>query len=119
MYVTSMAKCEVVGHVGVDPVVRAAGEDEVASFRVAVPERRGDETGWYSVSAWGPLGAKVSEQVRKGNAVKVLGRLHVRVLPAKGEFPRREFFEIVATKVGVFVNEDEVKWLVPAGVDGA
>lgn len=76
------------GFVATDPVTRhTAGGAPVAAFRLATTERRFDRdagawvdahTNWYSVSAFGQLGANTAQSVRKGNPVIVTGRLRVR-----------------------------------------
>lgn len=76
------------GFVATDPVTRhTASGTTVAGFRLATTERRFDReagawvdahTNWYSVSAFGQLGANTAQSVRKGNPVVVTGRLRVR-----------------------------------------
>ena len=76
------------GFVATDPVTRhTASGTTVAGFRLATTERRFDReaggwvdahTNWYSVSAFGQLGANTAQSVRKGNPVIVTGRLRVR-----------------------------------------
>jgi single-strand DNA-binding protein len=75
------------GNVGGDVSLRQAGEQSVASFRVACTPRRlqrrtgewvDGETQWYTVSAWRQLGEHCSRSLRRGDPVVVHGRLSQR-----------------------------------------
>lgn len=76
------------GFVATDPATRhTASGAAVVGFRLATTERRFDKdagmwvdahTNWYSVSAFGQLGANTAQSVKKGNPVIVTGRLRVR-----------------------------------------
>lgn len=76
------------GFVATDPATRhTASGAAVTGFRLATTERRFDRetaewvdahTNWYSVSAFGQLGANTAQSVKKGNPVIVTGRLRVR-----------------------------------------
>ncbi|MDO4240786.1 single-stranded DNA-binding protein [Micrococcus sp.] len=76
------------GFVATDPATRhTASGSAVVGFRLATTERRFDRdagmwvdahTNWYSVSAFGQLGANTAQSVKKGNPVIVTGRLRVR-----------------------------------------
>lgn len=59
----------------------------VASFRLAATERKFDrpssrwvdgEVNWYSVSCWRALAENVTESIRKGDPVLVIGKLSIR-----------------------------------------
>lgn len=73
----------IVGHVGRDPVLRQTRADQpVATFSVAVNERRGEEqvTTWYQVTAWEHLAQIASDYLSTGRQVLVEGhRLQARV----------------------------------------
>ncbi len=75
------------GNVGGDVVLRQAGDQPVANFRIACTPRRfqrrtgewvDGETQWYSVSAWRHLGEHCSRSLRRGDPVVVQGRLTQR-----------------------------------------
>lgn len=75
------------GNVGGDVVLRQAGDQVVANFRIACTPRRlqrrtgewvDGETQWYSVSAWRHLGEHCSRSLRRGDPVVVHGRLSQR-----------------------------------------
>ena len=75
------------GNVGGDVVLRQAGDQPVANFRIACTPRRfqrrtgewvDGETQWYSVSAWRHLGEHCSRSLRRGDPVVVQGRLSQR-----------------------------------------
>jgi len=65
---------QVTGYVGSDPQVRQVGEQQVASFSVAVSRktRSGDkQTVWVRVSCWNKLAEIAAKYVRKGSLVQV------------------------------------------------
>jgi single-strand DNA-binding protein len=75
------------GNVGGDVTLRQAGEQVVASFRLACTPRRfhrktgewvDGETQWYTVNAWRNLGDHCSRSLRRGDPVVVQGRLTQR-----------------------------------------
>lgn len=68
----------VVGFVGSDPQIRAvqtsSGEQQVASFSVAVSRKNGGgqkQTLWVRVNCWGALSNVAQLYVRKGSLVQV------------------------------------------------
>ncbi len=76
------------GYVGGDVRIRAAGESEVATFRVGCTPRRWSRkeqtwsdaaTQWYSVSCWRGLAHHVERSLRRGDPVVVHGRLSTSV----------------------------------------
>jgi single-strand DNA-binding protein len=79
------ATVEFVGNVGGEPELRfTPGGDAVCSFSVAVTPRvkRGDEwedgdTTWFRVSAWRKDAEALTEVLRKGDRVRVVGALRV------------------------------------------
>ena len=75
------------GYVGGDVKVRAAGDSQVATFRVGSTPRRyskkdagwvDGDTQWYSVSCWRALGEHVERSLRRGDPVVLHGRLTVQ-----------------------------------------
>jgi single-strand DNA-binding protein len=75
-----------VGNLGSDPEVRAIGDrQKVTRLSVAtheiVTKRTGErerQTEWHQVVAWGALGERAAEHLRKGRSVLVQGRLQTR-----------------------------------------
>ena len=75
------------GWLGSDVQTRAAGEAQVATFRLACTPRRyhrrtgswvDGPTQWYTVNAWRALGANCRDSLRRGDPVVVHGRLDTR-----------------------------------------
>lgn len=70
----SSLNMQVTGYVGSDPQVRQVGDQNVASFSVAVSRknRSGDkQTVWVRVSCWNKLADVATKYVRKGSLVQV------------------------------------------------
>jgi len=96
------------GRLGGDVTVRAAGEAQVATFRVACTPRRyhrrsdswvDGDTQWYSVNAWRALGDNCARSLRRGDPVVVHGRLEIRTWTNQaGE--EVTSLEVEATSVG-------------------
>ena len=79
------------GWVGGEVDLRAAGETEVASFRVGSTPRYNKNgtwvdghTSWYTVNCWRQLGRNVKDSVQRGDAVIVHGRVRVDVWEREG-----------------------------------
>ena len=65
---------QVTGYVGSDPQIRQVGEQNVASFSVAVSRknRNGDkQTVWVRVNCWNKLADVAAQYVHKGSLVQV------------------------------------------------
>ena len=65
---------QVTGFVGSDPQVRQVGDQQVASFSVAISRknRSGDKlTLWYRVNCWNKLAEIAEQYVHKGSLVQV------------------------------------------------
>lgn len=94
------------GRLVADPELRQTSKGDLASFRVAVNERKREADGgfsdgkssFYSVSAWGELGAEVMECLHKGNCVVVHGVLRVNSYPSDGR--NLERVEVTAEHIG-------------------
>lgn len=79
----SLNRISIIGNLGRDPEVRmTASNTAVATFSVAVNERRRDADGntqektlWFRVSAFGRLAEVCSQYLVKGSSVYVEGRL--------------------------------------------
>ncbi len=64
----------ITGFVGSDPQVKAVGEQQVASFNIAVNRKNGggkQQTVWVRVNCWNKLADVASQYVRKGSLVQV------------------------------------------------
>ncbi len=106
MYETHVS---VVGNLVADPVLRETDRGrKVASFRVAVTERRWNpeekahvdgRTSFFGVSCWGYLATNVAECLGKGDRVVVSGRLSVREYQVDDTHTRNSV-DIEATAVG-------------------
>ncbi|MBE2270194.1 MAG: single-stranded DNA-binding protein [Anaerolinea sp.] len=67
---------QVTGFVGSDPQVKTVGEQQVASFSVAVSRknRAGEkQTLWIRVNAWSKLADVAAQYIRKGSLVQIYG----------------------------------------------
>lgn len=65
-------RTQITGYVGSDPQVKTVGEQQVASFSVAVNRKtsRGEkQTLWVRVNAWGKLSAIARQYVKEGSLV--------------------------------------------------
>ena len=98
------------GYVGGDVRLRAAGDTEVATFRVACTPRRWSRkeqawtdarTQWYTVNCWRTLAHHVDRSVRRGDPVVVHGRL------TQSSWVNSEGVEVTAYDVeALFVGHD-------------
>jgi single-strand DNA-binding protein len=63
----------VTGFVGSDPQIKQVGEQQVASFSIAVSRKRGDkkQTLWVRVNCWNKLADIAGRYVKKGALVQV------------------------------------------------
>jgi Single-stranded DNA-binding protein len=65
---------QVTGFVGSDPQVKTVGEQQVASFSVAVNRKNGSgkkQTLWVRVNCWNKLADVAAQYVKKGSLVQV------------------------------------------------
>ena len=82
----SLNKVMIIGNLGRDPEMRYTPSGQpVTQFTVAVNRNYKDgngewqeETEWFRVVAWGQLGERAAEYLRKGSKVYVEGRLQTR-----------------------------------------
>ncbi|MFI5226933.1 MAG: single-stranded DNA-binding protein [Candidatus Limnocylindrales bacterium] len=82
----SLNKAMIIGNLGRDPELRYTPNGQaVTQFTVAVNRNyRGadgewqEDTEWFRVVAWGPVGERAAENLRKGNKVFVEGRIQTR-----------------------------------------
>ncbi len=98
-----------IGRVTMDPDLRYTPKGTpVISFRIAVNRRYKDQatdewkdqTGFFSVNAWGQLAERLGETMKRGSAVLIEGELRSRTYDTKaGE--KRSVVEIYARRVQV------------------
>ncbi|MBI1282201.1 MAG: single-stranded DNA-binding protein [Anaerolineaceae bacterium] len=65
---------QVTGFVGSDPQVKTVGEQQVASFSVAVSRKNGSgkkQTLWVRVNCWNKLADVAAQYIKKGSLVQV------------------------------------------------
>lgn len=100
---------ELIGNVGADPEVRhLPSGDAVANIRLATTEKWKDKqsgeikeaTEWHRVSAFGRLAEIVSEYVKKGSHIFVVGKIKTRKYQAQDGTDRYST-EIQASEIGL------------------
>ncbi len=69
------ATTTIIGHLGKDPELSAAGEHPLCRFSVAVTRKRksGDITTWWNVTAWRQSATIAAQYLKKGSAVCIVG----------------------------------------------
>lgn len=97
-------KVIIVGNLGKDPEVKAAGQTTVANFSLATSEsytdksgKKQDKTEWHKVVAWGKLAELAGQYLKKGRQVYVEGKLQTREWEKDGQ--KRYTTEVVATNI--------------------
>lgn len=127
------ASTTIIGNVGGDPELRfTPSGDAVASFTLAntprVKTAGGDwedgETTWYRITSWKRDAEAVAEHVRKGDRVRVTGRLKVSTYEARDGGGTRVGLDVTADMEGVSIVPRPVKkgdaagWSAPAPAQG-
>lgn len=95
----------VVGYVGKDPDIRAAGEAPVANFSIATTEtwtdkitaEKKEETEWHNVACFGTLAKVVENNVKKGMQMYVQGKVKTQKWTDKDGVERTDKKIIAAT----------------------
>lgn len=99
----------IIGRLGADPEIRfTQNGTAVANFNIvsSKSKKRDDggwdesETTWYRVDAWERLGENVTETLRKGDPVIVVGRLYMDTYQAK-DGTERQSLKVTAYNVGI------------------
>ena len=69
------AQVTLIGHLGRDPEVKSVGDDTVTSFSIATNRRNkdADTTTWWNCSMWGKRGERISQYLKKGDPILVVG----------------------------------------------
>lgn len=80
------ATTTIIGHLGKDPELSAAGEHPLCRFSVAVTRKRksGDITTWWNVTAWRQSATIASQYLKKGSAVCVIGTPYLETYEKDG-----------------------------------
>lgn len=72
-------QCNFIGRLGASPEVRHTTSGKaVATFRIAVQERKDGPTEWVSCQAWEKLADIVGEYLQRGSLVYISGRMSTR-----------------------------------------
>lgn len=76
------------GRIGQDAEVRQAGQNEVASFNLAVDQGWGDkkQTNWFRINLWGKKGVGAAPYMLKGGIVTVVGEFEIGEYNGKPQF---------------------------------
>lgn len=101
----SLNSCAFTGNLTRDAESKMVGENEVASFRIAVNGRR-DETLYLSCDMWRPGG--VTEYLTRGKQVAVSGELKCRKYEKEGQ--QKEFWSLDVKNLALLggrVREEE------------
>jgi single-strand DNA-binding protein len=96
----------ILGRLGRDPEKRTTqGGASVCSFSLATDEGYKDRDGhkverteWHNIVAWGPLGERCAEYLRKGSLALVEGKLQTREYEDR-DGNKRKATEVVAERV--------------------
>lgn len=107
-----MSTTTLAGRVGSDPELRySSNQTPVANFRFAASRRKkaadgtwGDETTWWTVTAFGNLAEDVKAGVAKGDLLVVSGRLEIREADGP-DGSKRTYLDLTADEIG-----KSIKW---------
>ncbi len=93
------ASITLIGHLGRDPEVRQAGENQVCSASIAITDKvKGEEvTSWYDLNIWNKQAETFAKYLHKGDAVMVQGKPRIETYTGKDGTQK--------TKVSVRVSE--------------
>jgi len=115
--VPSLNRVMLMGNLGADPETRyTANGSAVTNFRIAVSEKFGEgkeSTEWFSIVTWNQLAEVCAQNLEKGRAVYVDGRLTTRSWDDK-EGKKHYRTEVVAQRVQFLDKRDAG---VPSGED--
>lgn len=111
------------GHVGRDPVIRAAHSGTaVSNFSLATNERRKDgtdHTEWHAIVCFGQTATFAADYIHKGDLVDVEGRIQTRTWETDAGEQRKQT-QIIAWRVQLCGSKrtDAAKAPGPEAVDG-
>jgi single-strand DNA-binding protein len=113
-YMAQNNEVKLVGNVGNEPEQRATKTGKmVTTFRIAVDTFKGDEERtkdapmWVTIVTWEALAETVAKTIKKGNFVKIVGRLRIRKYTDKNQI-EREAVEVVAQTVTPIKKKEEM-----------
>lgn len=79
-----MQKLILAGNVGKDAVLRRTqGGDPILGFSIAIDNGKGKDSTWYDCAVWGKRGEALSNHVKKGAKLVLVGRPTVRIHEGK------------------------------------
>ncbi len=95
-----MKQIAIAGRIGKDAELRSTRDGvQVCGFSVAVSGRKKDDPAtWFSVSIFGKRGEALSQYLRKGTAVSIVGDLHARTFEGRDGTTRIDL-GVVASEV--------------------
>ena len=73
-----MNSVQLVGRLGKEPVMRAAGDNQVCNFSIATRGFKKDETDWHNIVCWNKTAELAKKYLDKGSMVGINGRLQTR-----------------------------------------
>lgn len=100
----SLNKVMLIGHLGADPEIKAAGNSTVARLNIATSEtwmkdgQKQTKTEWHRVTVWGKLAEICGKHLAKGRQVYIEGKIQTRSYQDKDN-QKRYATEIVASTV--------------------
>jgi single-strand DNA-binding protein len=111
----SVNKVILLGNVGKDPEIRAAGSGTtIASFSIATSERFKDQTGnwadrteWHNLVAFGKVAEIIRDYVKKGAKLYVEGALRTSSWDDKTSGQKRYKTEIIVNDVSLLSGKGE------------
>ena len=100
-YTPAMANSiSLMGNVGKKPELRFfENGNKVASWSLAFTDKRGGETQWFTVEAWGALAEVAAAEIDRGQRIVVEGRLKVESWTTRDTNEQRKTFKIQANAV--------------------
>lgn len=111
---SSVNKVILVGNLGKDPEVKAAGSSTVANFSIATSENYTDKSGqkqekteWHKVVAWGKLAELAGQYLKKGRQVYIEGKLQTREWEKDGQ--KKYTTEVVASGITFLGGKQDSK----------
>ena len=109
---SNMNKAFLIGNVGSDGELRAAGSSQRLTFRLATSERYTDKDGkvqekttWHNCVVWGPRAEKLAPHVQKGTKFSIIGRIENREYEKDGQ--NRTISEIVVDELEFLSKKKE------------
>lgn len=102
-----------IGRLTADPELRTTNSGKsVTTFTLAVPKLKRTEADFFICVAWGMTAELITQYMRKGNRVAVMGRLSYHEYEANGV--KREYSEIVVNDVEFLTERTKTEQNAPA-----